>query len=382
VKLHEYQSKFRFAEFGIPIPRGKVATSPQDAYTIAKEIDGPVVVKAQVLVGGRGKAGGVKLAQTPDEAQRYAEEILGMDIKGLTVKKVLIDPAASISSEIYLGVTTDRSTRKNVMMASSAGGVDIEEVAATTPDKIIRVQVDPFLGLRDYQALHIANGIGLPRDNWKQFIKIAKSLYEVYVASDASLAEINPLIITGAGDLLAVDGKMVIDDSALFRQRDLAEMRDLDEEAPLETEARQAGLAYIKLDGNIGCMVNGAGLAMTTMDIIHLYGGKPANFLDTAGGADVEKVAKAFQLLASDPSVEAILVNIFGGITRCDEVADGIIAAMDEVEVNVPMVVRLVGTRDKEGREILANAQIENLKTAATLAEAAQKAVEAAKSAK
>lgn len=382
MKLHEYQSKFRFAEFGIPIPRGKVATSPQDAYTIAKEIDGPVVVKAQVLVGGRGKAGGVKLAQTPDEAQRYAEEILGMDIKGLTVKKVLIDPAASINNEIYLGVTTDRGARKNVMMASSAGGVDIEEVAATTPDKIIRVHIDPFLGLRDYQALHIANGIGLPRDNWKQFIKIAKGLYEVYVASDASLAEINPLIITGAGDLLAVDGKMVIDDSALFRQRDLAEMRDLDEEAPLETEARQAGLAYIKLDGNIGCMVNGAGLAMTTMDIIKLYGGQPANFLDTAGGADVEKVAKAFQLLASDPSVEAILVNIFGGITRCDEVADGILSAMDEVEVTVPMVVRLVGTRDKEGREILANAKIENLKTAATLAEAAQRAVEAAKSAK
>ena len=382
MKLHEYQSKFRFAEFGIPIPHGKVASTPQDAYTIAKEINGPVVVKAQVLVGGRGKAGGVKLAKTADEAQRCAEDILGMDIKGLTVKKVLIDPAADIKDEIYLGVTTDRAARRMVMMASAAGGVDIEEVATTTPEKIIRVLIDPFLGLRDYQALHIANGIGLSRDNWRQFIQIAKGLYDAYVESDASLAEINPLIVTGSGDLLAVDGKMVIDDSALFRHRDLAEMRDLDEEEPLETEARQTGLAYIKLDGNIGCMVNGAGLAMTTMDIIKLYGGQPANFLDTAGGADVEKVAKAFQILLNDPNVDAILVNIFGGITRCDEVAKGILEAMEEVDVHVPMVVRLVGTRDREGREILAGAQIENLSTATTLAEAAQKAVEAASSSK
>ena len=375
MKLHEYQSKFRFADYGIPIPRGKVATAPTDAFQIAKEIDGPVVVKAQVLVGGRGKAGGVKLAKTPQEAEQHAGDILGMDIKGLTVNKVLIDPASDIKNEIYLGVTTDRAARRTVIMASAAGGVDIEEVAATTPEKIVRVHVDPFLGLRNYQALHIATSIDLPRANWKQFGKIAHGLYECYTQSDASLAEINPLIIDGNGDLLAVDGKMIIDDSALFRHPDLAEKRDLDEEEPLETEARQTGLAYIKLDGNIGCMVNGAGLAMTTMDIIKLYGGEPANFLDTAGGADAEKVAKAFHILLSDPKVKAILVNIFGGITRCDEVAQGIIDAMQEVDVTVPMVVRLVGTNDEEGRALLAD---HDMMTATTLAEAAQKAVDAA----
>jgi succinyl-CoA synthetase beta subunit len=378
VKLHEYQSKFRFAEYGIPIPRGKVATTPQEAFEIAKEIGGPVVIKAQVLVGGRGKAGGVKLARTPEEAEQHASTILGMNIKGLTVRKVLIDPAARIENEIYLGVTTDRAARRTVVMASAAGGVDIEEVAATTPERIYRVHVDPFLGLREYQARDIACGIGLPRETWKQFIEIALGLYRCYLESDASLAEINPLVIVDGTSLLAVDGKMVIDDSALFRHPDLAEMRDLDEEAPAETQARQAGLSYVKLDGEIGCMVNGAGLAMATMDMTKLFGGSPANFLDIGGGAQADKVAAALRIILADPNVKAVLFNIFGGITRCDEVARGILAALEEVPSQVPMVVRLVGTNEEEGRAILAEA---NMITAQTLAEAARKAVEAAQSA-
>lgn len=378
MKLHEYQSKFRFAEYGIPIPRGRVATTAHEAFQIAKEIGGPVVVKAQVLVGGRGKAGGVKLARTPEEAEQYAGQILGMSIKGLAVKKVLIDPAADIKNEIYLGITTDRAARRTVMMASAAGGVDIEEVAATTPEKIIKVHIDPFLGLRDYQARDIANAIGLPRETWKQFIDIAKALYQAYLDSDGSLAEINPLIVDGSGNLLAVDGKMVLDDNALFRHPNLAEMRDTDEDAPAEMLARQAGLSYVDLNGQIGCMVNGAGLAMTTMDMIKLFGGEPANFLDIGGGAQSDKVAAALRIILSDPNVKAVLINIFGGITRCDEVARGILKAMDEVKPQVPFVARLVGTNEEEGRAILAEAK---LATATTLAEAAQKAVQAAQGA-
>ncbi len=378
MKLHEYQSKFRFAEFGIPIPRGKVATTPEEAFQIAKEIGGPTVVKAQVLVGGRGKAGGVKLARTPDEAEQHAASILGMNIKGLTVKKVLIDPAADIDTEIYLGVTTDRAERRTVVMASAAGGVDIEEVAAETPEKIAKVWVHPFLGLRDYQARDLANAIGLHREHWREFIQIAKGLYDAYVKSDASLAEINPLVITGEGSLLAVDGKMVLDDNALFRHPQLAEMRDTDEEAPAETRARHAGLSFVKLDGEIGCMVNGAGLAMTTMDMVKLFGGEPANFLDIGGGAQADKVATAMQIILDDPNVKAVLINIFGGITRADEVARGVVEAIERVQPNVPFVARLVGTNEAEGRAILNQA---NMITATSLAEAAKLAVEAAKSA-
>lgn len=376
MKLHEYQSKNKFAEFGIPIPRGRVATSPREAFHIAKEIGGPVVVKAQVLVGGRGKAGGVKLAKNPEEAEQHASRILGMDIKGLTVKKVLIDPAANIQNEIYLGITTDRAARRTVMMASAAGGVDIEEVAATTPEKIVRIHIDPALGLRDYQARDIASAIGLSRESWRQFIEIAKALYEAYRQSDASLAEINPLVVTGDSSLLAVDGKIVLDDNALFRHPELVEMRDVDEESPAELQARQAGLSYVDLEGEIGCMVNGAGLAMTTMDIIKLFGGQPANFLDIGGGAQADKVAAALRIILADPNVKAVLINIFGGITRCDEVARGILKAMDEVQPKVPFVARLVGTNEEEGRAILAEA---NLITAETLAGAAEKAVQAAK---
>lgn len=378
MKLHEYQSKFRFSEYGIPTPRGKVATTPNEAFAIAKELGGSVVVKAQVLVGGRGKAGGVKLARSPEEAEEYASTILGMSIKGLTVKKVLIDPASDIETEIYLGITIDRAARRSVMIASAAGGMEIEEVAANTPEKIIRVHLDPFIGLRDYQARDIANDISLPRDSWKQFIQIARGLYRCYDESDASLAEINPLVITKNGEMMALDGKIVLDDNALFRHDELAEMRDTDEEAPAETQARQSGLSYVKLDGEIGCMVNGAGLAMATMDMTKLFGGSPANFLDIGGGAKADKVAVALRIILADPNVKAILFNIFGGITRCDEVANGILAALKEVPTNLPMVARLVGTNEEEGRAILAGAK---MITASTLAEAAQKAVEAARNA-
>lgn len=376
MKLHEYQSKFRFADFGISIPRGKVATTPNEAFVIAKEIGGPVVIKAQVLVGGRGKAGGIKLARSPEDAELHASEVLSMRIKELPVRKVLVDPASDIDSEIYLGVTTDRLLRQAVIIASSAGGIDIEEVAAQTPEKIIRAPIEPYLGLRDYQAREIANNIGLPRTNWKTFIQIARGLYRCFEESDASLAEINPLVITKSGEMLALDGKIVLDDNAIFRHPDLAELRDTDEEAPAETSARVAGLSYVKLDGEIGCMVNGAGLAMATMDMTKLFGGSPANFLDIGGGAKSDKVAAALRIILADPNVKAVLFNIFGGITRCDEVARGILAALKDIPTDVPMVARLVGTNEAEGRAILAEA---DMLTATTLAEAAQKAVDAAR---
>ncbi len=376
MKLHEYQSKQMFAKYGIPIPRGEVATRPEDARRIASELGKRVVIKAQVLVGGRGKAGGVKLANNPDEAERVTSQILGMDIKGLTVHKVLVDEAADIKQEIYLAVTLDRVQRRVIMIASAAGGMDIEEVARTAPEKIIRVAIDPFLGLREYQTRQIAYAIGLDRSLVKDFNTIAQGLYQCFIDVDGSLAEINPLIVNGAGKLQAVDGKILTDDNALFRHGDMAVLRDVDEEAPSETEARQRGLSYIKLDGEIGCMVNGAGLAMATMDMTQLFGGSPANFLDIGGGAQADKVAAALRLILADPNVKAVLFNIFGGITRCDEVARGIVAALEEVKPHVPMVARLVGTNEEEGRQILAAAKME---TAKTLAEAAQKAVAAVK---
>ena len=376
MKLHEYQSKQIFARHGIPIPKGRVAATASEAKAIAEELGGRVVIKAQVLVGGRGKAGGVKLAKDPAEAEQLATHILGMEIKGLPVRKVLVDEAAAIDKEIYFSITNDRAARKPVMIASAAGGVEIEEVAAKTPEKIIKVHIDPLLGLRDYQARDIAASIDLPRENWKEFGKIALGLWRVYSETDATLAEINPLVITKDKSLMAVDGKMLIDDNALPRHSDLAEMRDIDEEAPAETEARKYGLSYIKLDGDIGCMVNGAGLAMTSMDIVKLFGGEPANFLDIGGGAGADKVAAAMRIILSDPNVKAVLLNIFGGITRCDEVAHGILAAMKEIQPKVPMVVRLVGTNAEEGRKLLADAK---MITADTLVDAAKKAVAAAK---
>ena len=372
MKLHEYQSKSLFAQYAIPIPRGEVATTPEDALRIARELGGRVVVKAQVLVGGRGKAGGIRLARDPDEAERIAAEILSMEIKGLPVRKVLVDEAMDIATEIYLGVVIDRAQRRAVVMASAAGGMDIEEVARDTPERIVRMVIDPFLGLRDYQAQQVAIGIGLDRDLGRDFVSIARGLYQCFLDFDGSLAEINPLVVTGGRKLVALDGKIVLDANGLFRHPDLVALRDVSEEAPSEAEARQRGLSYIKLDGEIGCMVNGAGLAMATMDLIKLFGGSPANFLDIGGGAQSDKVAAALRIILADPNVKAVLFNIFGGIARCDEVARGIVAALRDVNPAVPMVARLVGTNEEEGRRILAEAHME---TAVTLVEGIRKVV-------
>jgi succinyl-CoA synthetase beta subunit len=355
-----------------------VATTPHEARAIAGEIGCPVVVKAQVLVGGRGKAGGIKVARTPEEAEQVASEILGMDIKGLTVKKVLVEPAADIEKELYLGMILDRARRRVTVMASSEGGVDIEEVAARTPEKIVQAAVDPCLGLKEYQTRELASGIGLPKEQMRSFNQVCQGLYAAFMGSDADLAEINPLAIVGDGHLMALDGKMVLDDSGLFRHPELAAMRDEDEETPEERMAREAGLSYVKLDGEIGCMVNGAGLAMATMDIIKYYGGSPANFLDVGGGARADKVSAALKIILSDANVKAVLFNIFGGITRCDEVARGILQALEQMPTDVPMVVRLVGTNDEEGRAILVAA---NMDTAETLMDAAQRAVAASREA-
>lgn len=376
MKLHEYQSKRIFAQYGVPIPGGDVATTPEQVRQIAARLGKRVVIKSQVLVGGRGKAGGIRLADHPDDAERIADQILGMNIRGFSVKKVLVDEAAEISTEIYLGIVIDRARCRPIMMASSEGGVEIEEVARATPERIVKVAIDPFLGLQSYQGRELAFGVGLRKELVRDFVRIAQGLYQAFIACDASLAEINPLVITGQGELLAVDGKMLLDDNALFRHFELAEMRDADEETPEEQEARRHGLSYVKLNGEIGCMVNGAGLAMATMDITKLYGGEPANFLDIGGGAQADKVAAALRIILSDPNVKAVLFNIFGGITRCDEVAKGILEALREVPTRVPMVARLVGTNEEEGRQILAEAK---MITAATLAEAAQMAVAAAR---
>jgi succinyl-CoA synthetase beta subunit len=372
VNLHEYQAKRLFAQYGVPIPDGKVASTAEQARAIARELGGRVVVKSQVLTGGRGKAGGIKLANDPDEAEAVASQILGMKIKGYTVRRVLLDQAADIRDEIYLAILLDRGRQLPMLMASSAGGMDIEQVAEETPEKIYRIHIDPMIGLRSYQSTYIASGMDLPAGTWRQFHQIASNLYDAFKGTDASLAEINPLIINGDGKLLAVDGKVSIDDNALFRHPQIAEMRDVDEETPSEREARRNGLSYIQLDGSIGCMVNGAGLAMATMDVIKLHGGEPANFLDIGGGATTESVTAALRIILADPNVKVVLFNIFGGIVRGDEVAKGIIGALEQIETEVPMVVRLLGTNAGEGIQILSEA---NMITATTLTEAASKAV-------
>ena len=383
MKLHEYQSKFLFRDYGIPIPQGQVAASADEAHAIAQELGGLVVVKAQVHVGGRGKAGGVRIARDADEARRHAQEILGMDIKGLTVNKVLVDPGADIQQEIYLAITNDRGAGQPLIMTSMEGGMDIEELNRERPDAIIREHIDPILGLQDYQMTYIASAMGLPRAQWRGFGSILRGLYNCYIKSDAELAEINPLVITGEGALLAVDGKVIIDDNALFRQTALTEARDTSGEPESERQARQAGITYIKLDGQIGCMVNGAGLAMTTMDMTKLYGDAdgigPANFLDIGGGATPEQVAAALRIILSDANVKCVLFNIFGGITRCDEVANGILTAYNEVKPSVPMIIRLQGTNAAEGNRMISDANIPNILSAETLTEAAQRAVAAVK---
>jgi len=376
MKLHEYQARDILATYGIPVTGGGVASTPAEARRIAEQIGGRVVIKAQVFVGGRGKAGGVKLADTPEQAEQVAGQILGMDIKGLTVEKVLVAEAISYEREIYLGIIMDRGSKRIVVMASSEGGVEIEEVAKTKPEAIVKIAAHPTLGLQPYQARELAFGIGLTDGKQaRQFAQIATALFRAYMNTDASLAEINPLVVLPGGALQALDSKIVLDDSALFRHADLEAMRDASDEPEAERRAREAGITFIKLDGNIGCMVNGAGLAMATMDVIKLYGGEPANFLDIGGGAGKDKVKAALQIILSDPNVKAVMFNIFGGITRVDEVARGIIAALEEVPTNVPMIARLVGTNEEEGRKLLAESK---LLPATTLAEAAQQAVAAA----
>jgi succinyl-CoA synthetase beta subunit len=360
---------------GIPIPPGEVARTPEEARLIAQQIGKPVVVKAQVLTGGRGKAGGVKLAQTPNEAEAVAERILGMDIKGHTVKKVLVAEAADIGQELYLGAILDRSVKGITVMGSAAGGMDIEEVAATTPEKIVKVTADRQLGLQDYQARELGFALGLTGPQVREFQAIALALFKTMVESDATLCEINPLAIGPDGHLYALDAKISLDDNAIYRHKDWEQLRDLEAEDPLERQAREQGINFVKLDGTIGCIVNGAGLAMATMDAVKAAGAAPANFMDVAGGARADRVAAALRLILSDPNVKAVWFNIFGGITRGDEVARGLLEAKSQVDVKVPIVVRLVGTNEEEGRRLLREGGIEAF---TTMKEAADAVVAAA----
>lgn len=372
MKLHEYQSKNIYAKYNIPIPRGRIAASASEARQLSEELGGKVVIKAQVLVGGRGKAGGIRLVKTPEEAEEVTTQILSMKIKDLPVRKVLVDEAISISKEIYLGITNDRAKQRPVLIASSAGGVDIEVVANQSPDKIAKLLIDPLLGMRDYQVRDIALSIDLPRILWRPFGEIIYALWKIYVDCDATLAEINPLVITAENRLVALDAKIDLDENALFRHPELADMRDIDGEEWSETQGRKFGVSFVKLDGRIGCMVNGAGLAMATMDIIKHLGDEPANFLDIGGGASSEKVAAAMRLILADTNVKAILINVFGGITRCDEVAKGLITACEEVKPQVPIVARLVGTNEEKARMILEGS---SLIYADSLVEGAEKAI-------
>ena len=375
MNVHEYQAAEILARYGIPVNPGRVAETADEAATIAAELGGTVVVKAQVHSGGRGKAGGIKLAHSPQEARDAATAILGMDIQGHTVNKVLVAKGADIAREFYLGVVLDRPNRKVLVMASAEGGVEIEEVARTSPEKIVREQGDPLVGFRPFQARNVAFELGLPADKVNGFVAIAQAMYDAYLKEDATLVEVNPLILTGDGNWQAIDSKMSFDDNALYRHPATEEMRDLEEENLTELEARQSGISFVKLDGDIGCIVNGAGLAMATMDAVKLHGGDPANFLDVGGGASAAQVAKAFTLVTRDPNVKAILINIFGGITRGDVVAQGIREALDQVKVEVPIVVRLSGTNAEEGKAILAEA---GLTAVDTMDEAAASVVTAA----
>jgi succinyl-CoA synthetase beta subunit len=387
MKVHEYQAKEILRRYGVPTPRGIVVDNPDEARQAAKELGGRVVVKAQIHAGGRGKGGGVKLAKDADEAAELARKILGMQLvthqtgpEGRTVYKVLIEEALNIDKELYLGITLDRRLGMNVIMASAQGGMDIEEVAHRDPKAIHREPVDSVLGVQPFQARSVAYALGLTGDAFKKCVDFVQKLMRAYVETDASLAEINPLLITKEGDVLALDCKMNFDDNALFRHKDVVEMRDLHEEDPLEVEASKFGLNYIKLDGNVGCMVNGAGLAMATMDIIKLAGGEPANFLDVGGGASAEQVKNAFRIILSDKNVKAILINIFGGIMRGDRIAEGVVSASREIGLPVPVVVRLEGTNVDLGKQILRDSGLP-LITADGMWDAATKVVEAAKGA-
>ena len=385
MKIHEYQAKAILAKYGVAVPRGEVALTPQDAVEIAKRLGGPVaVVKAQIHAGGRGKGGGVKVSKGLEAVEASAKAILGMQLvthqtgpAGQRVGRVLVEEGLAIARELYVGMLVDRATKKIVLMASADGGMDIEEVAAKTPERIHKALVEPGTGLLPFQAQQLAFAIGLTGDSVKKATKVMLSLYQAFLASDASLLEINPLIVTEGGDLLALDAKMTIDDNALYRHADFRDLRDLSEEDPLEVEASKFALNYIRLEGNIGCMVNGAGLAMATMDIIKLSGGQPANFLDVGGGANAEQIRNAFKILMSDTNVKAVLINIFGGILRCDVLAAGVIAAVKELGVPVPIVIRMKGTNVDEGKKMLAESGL-NFTTADTMGEAAVKVVQLA----
>lgn len=354
--IHEYQAKERFIAAGIPVPPGEVATTADEAQAIASKFGGAVMVKAQVHAGGRGKAGGVKYCNDASEAREHASNILGMDIKGLTVEKVLVTPAEDIESEAYVGVLVDRSTQSATFMVSPEGGMDIEEVAEKQPEAIRRLAVDPRYGLLPHQAYWLANFLYEDKAHVKQATKVVSQLYDAFVNSGASMTEINPLITTPEGDIKAIDAKMSIDDNELFRRPDVAAMRDTSSEPPSEIKAREAGLSYVKLDGDVGCCVNGAGLAMATMDLVKYYGGEPANFLDIGGSSNPDKVVAALEIITSDPNVKAILFNIFGGITRCDDVANGIVEATRRIDIQVPIVIRLTGTNEEKALEILEEA--------------------------
>ena len=385
MKIHEYQAKSILASYGVPVPRGEVALSPVEAGAIAQRLGGgTVVVKAQIHAGGRGKGGGVKLARSPEEAERLAGEMIGMTLvthqtgpSGRVVSRVLVEEGLRMARELYLSVVLDRASGKPVLMASAAGGMDIEEVAASTPEKIARAYIEPGVGLVPFEARQLAFAIGLEAPQISKAVKLMTALYEAFVGTDASLVEINPLVVTAAGDLLALDAKMNIDDNALYRHPDIRELRDLGEEDPLEIEASRFSLNYIHLDGSIGCMVNGAGLAMATMDIIKLAGGEPANFLDVGGGANAEQIRNAFKILMSDRNVKAVLINIFGGILRCDVLAQGVMAAVKELGVRVPIVIRMEGTNAAEGKRLLRESGM-NFSTADTMGEAAAKVVKLA----
>ncbi|HEY8209667.1 MAG TPA: ADP-forming succinate--CoA ligase subunit beta [Myxococcaceae bacterium] len=386
MKIHEYQGKQIFSRYGVAIPRGILVHSPEEAEKAAKELGTPVVVvKAQIHAGGRGKGGGVKLAKSPAQARELATQMLGMMLKtiqtgpeGQKVRKLYVEEGLDIARELYLGVTLDRVTSRVTFMASSEGGVEIEEVAAKHPEKILRETVDPAVGFQDFQGRKLAYALNLQGDSISKFVSFCKALYRAYVETDASLAEINPVVILKDGKVVALDSKMNFDENALSRHKDLAEYRDIHEEDPTEAEAKEHDLAYISLDGNIGCMVNGAGLAMATMDTIKLVGGSPANFLDVGGGASKEKVTAAFKIILHSPSVKAILVNIFGGIMKCDVIAEGVVAAAREVGLKVPLVVRLEGTNVEQGRAILKGSGLAII-PADNLRQAAEKAVAAVK---
>ncbi len=382
MKIHEYQAKQILREFNVPVPEGYVAFTADEAVEAAKKLPTDIaVVKAQIHAGGRGKGGGVKIARSLEEIKKIAEQMIGMTLvthqtgpEGKVVKKVLIEQGVDIDRELYLGVVLDRAKSQLVMMASTEGGVEIEKVAAETPEKILKEWIDPAIGLQAFQARKLAFGLGLSGKQVSNAVKFMMALYQAFISKDCSLAEINPLVVTKQGDVLALDAKINFDDSALYRHPELLELRDLDEEEPLEVEASKYNLNYIKLDGNVGCMVNGAGLAMATMDIIKLAGGEPANFLDVGGGANVETVRNGFKIILKDPNVKAILINIFGGIVRCDRVARGVIEAVQTIDVNVPIVIRLAGTNAEEAAQLLNESELEFV-VANSLEDAAQKVV-------